>query len=104
MEEPKTDSAGVTHVDLLVAIRLMQREMETVSETIGRVANTHDREIEALKKENKDQDEKIEDLKIKNAVVVAISGILAIVIPLVITALEPQLRFGHSSSQSTEIR
>lgn len=98
MDEAKIDPAGITHVDLLVAIRLMQKELETMAQTIGKVANSHDQEIKELKQENKTRDREIEDLKIRMGQIIVGTAVLAFIIPIIVTALQPQLRFGSDDS------
>ena len=94
--------ARSSRTGLVVAIKVMQRELETMNERIGRVADSHDEQIKELKEENKTRDKDIQNLKIRVGQVMAISGLLALILPIIITSINPRVHF--DSSPTTETR
>jgi hypothetical protein len=85
----------VTHVELLVQLRLMQQELKTIRDAINNVTSGHDKEIEEIKGELKTLKSENEGLKIRMGQVMAISAVLTLVIPFAVTAASPRLEFGQ---------
>lgn len=94
----------VTHVDLLVELRVMQKELQQIRDALDRVTNSQAQEIKDLKAEIKDVRGQHDDLRIRMGQVLAVSALLALVLPIVVTASSPRVQFGATSQPPMEHR
>lgn len=86
----------ISHVDLLVEIRVLQNDLDTIKKAIDKVTDTQTEEIKTLKSDIKDIKNENVNLKVRMGQVLAISGLLALVFPVLINVVFPQVRENHS--------
>lgn len=105
MESQPQPEHPVTHLELLVELRVMQKELSTIRDALDRAFNGSASEIKELKLENRDLRMALDVVRIRMGQVVAISALLALVLPLLITMTTPRVQFGshtHTMEQGNE--
>lgn len=96
--EPTT----VTHLELLVELRVMQKELSTIKDSIDKVTGGHAQEIKDLKAAIDSLKNENGRLRVQMGQVFAVSALLALLLPILITATSPRVQFG--SQQTTQTR
>lgn len=91
MVDQSQDSA-VSHTQLFVAIESMKEQIIYMRKEIERLNANHDKEMEGIKKDNKQLTEDVVELRIRAGQVAALSALFAIIIPIIITLLSPKLQ------------
>ena len=93
MADQPQDSS-VSHTQLLLAIESMKEQIIYMRKEIERLNANHDKEMEAIKKENKQLTDDVIELRIRAGQVAVLSAFFAIIIPIIITLLGPKLQLG----------
>lgn len=85
----------ISHVDLLVEIRVLQNDLDSIKKAIDKVTDTQAEEIKTLREDIKSIKNDHVNLKVRMGQVLAVSGLLALVIPIIINVISPRVEFGH---------
>ena len=90
------------YLRLYVAIESMKEQLIYMRKELETLNLNHEKEIDNIKRENKQLTQDVIELRIKAGQVAALSALFAIIIPIIITLLSPKLHLNESPAAAHE--
>lgn len=90
---------AITHLELLVELRVMQKELSTIKDSIDKVTGGHAQEIKDLKGAIELLKNENGRMRVQMGQIFAVSALLALLLPILINTASPRVQFGSDSTE-----